>query len=114
MSFPWNRVVNLGGIVKGLGGVPLQIGGIANHVHMLVSLRQDIALSVCLREIKADSSKWVHATFPEASDFYWQSGYGAFTVSHSQLDSVAFTYQDEFRLMLVKHGIAFNERYLWE
>lgn len=55
---------------------------------MLVTLRQEPALSAMLRDIKAASSGWVHDTFPGATDFWWQGGYGAFTVSHSNIDAV--------------------------
>ena len=114
------------GIVRDHGGIPIQVGGTADHVHLLVTLRQQPALSEFLRDLKAGSSGWVHDTFPEASDFWWQTGYGAFTVSHSAIDAVKAyvanqeehhkerTFQDEFRSLLVKHGIGFDEKYLWE
>ena len=79
-----------------------------------------------MRELKAGSSGWVHDTFPGARDFSWQAGYGALTVSHSGIGDVetyvtnqeehhgTLTFQDEFRLLLRKHGIRFDEKYLWE
>jgi hypothetical protein len=116
----------LGGIVRGEGGTPLQIGGIADHVHLLVRLRQDLALADFLRQMKAVSSGWVHKHFPTAIEFQWQSGYGAFTVSHSAIDSVkayianqdedhkARSFQDEFRASLLNHGFEFDEQYFWD
>ena len=116
----------LGGTIKGLKGIPIQIGGTADHVHLLVTLRQDREISAVLRDIKAASSGWVHDTFPSAASFAWQSGYGAFTVSHSAIEAVKeyianqkehhkkMTYQDEFRALLKKHGIQFDEKYLWD
>ena len=116
----------LGGFVRRHDGIPIQIGGIADHVHLLVTLRQDRALSDYMRELKASSSGWVHDTFPAVRDFWWQTGYGAFTVSHSGIEVVRSyianqeehhkkrTYQDEFRGLLVKHDIPFDEEYLWE
>jgi putative transposase len=116
----------LGGIVRGEGGIPIQIGGIADHVHLLVTLRQQPGVADFLRHLKAVSSGWVHDNFPEATDFWWQTGYGAFTVSHSAVDSVKAyianqeehhktrTFQDEFRTLLIKHGIEFDEQYLWD
>jgi len=116
----------LGGIVRNAGGIPIQIGGAEDHVHLLVTLRQQPALADFMRELKAGSSGWVHDTFPDAQDFWWQTGYGAFTVSHSARDDVrnyianqeehhkTMTYQDELRALLVKHGIAFDEKYLWD
>jgi REP element-mobilizing transposase RayT len=116
----------LGGIVNHLGGTPIQIGGVADHVHLLVTLRQEPAIKDVLRELKAGSSGWVHDTFPDAHDFWWQAGYGAFTVSHSNIDAVKayianqkehhaeFSFQDELRRLLQKHGIEFDEKYLWD
>jgi hypothetical protein len=116
----------LGGTIKGLKGIPIQIGGTADHVHLLVTLRQDREISAVLRDIKAASSGWVHDSFPAARSFAWQAGYGAFTVSHSAIEAVKeyianqqehhkkLTYQDEFRALLKKHGIQFDEKYLWD
>jgi REP element-mobilizing transposase RayT len=93
---------------------------------MLATLRQDQALSDIVRKIKAGSSAWAHETFPDAGGFWWQAGYGAFTVSHSALDRVTAyidnqeehhrerTFQDEFRELLVRHEVAFDEQYLWD
>ena len=115
----------LGGMVRGDGGIPVEIGGTDDHVHLLVTLRQHVALADFMRQLKAGSSSWVHDTFPSAG-VWWQNGYGAFTVSHSAVRVVKAyianqevhhkkrTFQEEFRLMLVRHGIAFDERYLWE
>ena len=115
-----------GGIVRGQKGIPVQIGGTADHVHLLVTLRQEPARAAFLRELKAGSSRWVHDTFPAAGDFAWQVGYRAFTVSHSGRDAVrayiadqeehhrTVTFQGEFRALLVKHGIQFDEKYLWD
>ena len=116
----------LGGLVRGLGGTPIEIGGIEDHVHLLVTLRQEPSLSDMLRDIKAGSSGWVHDTFPGIRDFWWQGGYGAFTVSHSNIDAVKayianqkehhkkmkMSFRDELRRLLEKHGVAFKEEYL--
>ncbi|HEV3144490.1 MAG TPA: IS200/IS605 family transposase [Gemmataceae bacterium] len=116
----------LGGIVRGAGGIPIQIGGTADHVHLLVTLKQQPALADFMRELKAGSSGWIHDTFPDGRDFAWQTGYGAFTISHSALDAVKKyivnqeehhrqqSFQDEFRALLIKHGIEFKEQYLWD
>jgi len=116
----------LGGIVRGEGGIPIQIGGIADHVHLLVTLRQQPAISEFLRQLKAVSSGWVHDNFPEVTGFWWQTGYGAFTVSHSVIDSVKAyienqeehhktrTFQEEYRMLLIKHRIKFDEEYIWD
>ena len=78
----------LGGIVRGEGGIPIQIGGTSDHVHLLVTLHQQPAVAAFLRQLKAASSGWVHDTFQDAGNFWWQTGYGAFTVSHSAVRDV--------------------------
>lgn len=114
----------LAGTVRGLGGAPIQVGGVEDHVHMLVTLRQEPALAAVLRDLKAASSGWVHDTFPELRDFWWQGGYGAFTVSHSNIEAVKayiagqrehhkrMSFADELRRLLEKHEVAFKEEYL--
>jgi REP-associated tyrosine transposase len=116
----------LGGAVRGEGGTALIINGMPDHIHILARLRQDAALSDVLRAIKANSSGWVHETFPELGGFAWQSGYGAFTVSASQAETVRRyierqqehhrrrTFQEEFLALLNAHGIDYGERYLWD
>ncbi len=78
----------LGGAIRSEGGTSLSINGCADHIHLFASLRQDKAVSDVLRAIKANSSGWMHRTFPALRGFAWQSGYGAFTVSQSQVDKV--------------------------
>ncbi len=114
----------LGGIVSDLGGTPRAIGGTEDHVHMLVSLRQDVRVCDVMRELKAGSSGWFHKTYPDAEGLWWQDGYGAFTVSHSQLERVSAYIrnqhehhtrrgsEEEFREMLEKHGYTFSEESL--
>jgi REP element-mobilizing transposase RayT len=77
----------MGGIVNGEDGIPLQIGGTADHVHLLVTLFPRHTLSTFLQKLKANSSGWVHEHFPK-TEFWWQVGYGAFTVSHSGLKKI--------------------------
>ena len=77
----------LGGIVNGINGVPLAIGGVADHVHLLVGLRATHRLDYVLRDIKAESSGWVHTTIG-LKKFEWQSGYLGLTVSPSQIEAV--------------------------
>lgn len=97
-----------------------------DHLHVLAKLRQDKALSDVLRELKASASGWMHDVFPEAKNFAWQNGYGAFTVSASQIDVVRNyianqaehhqkrSFQDEFMVLLQTNEITFDERYLWK
>lgn len=114
----------LGGIVKGLDGVPLAISGIEDHVHLLVGLKSSHRLDYFLRDLKADSSEWVHKEIRKGN-FAWQKGYGAFTVSPSNLAGVKRyilnqeehhrrkTFQEEYIELLQASGIEYDERYLW-
>lgn len=115
----------IGGTIRGLGGILLIINGVEDHVHILAKLRPDKALSDVLRELKANSSGWMHDVFPDASDFSWQNGYAAFTVSESQVTRVAEyiakqkqhhareSFENEFVALLRKNGIEVDIRYLW-
>lgn len=114
----------LGGIVRGLDGMPLEVGGTADHVHLLVGLKATHCLADVLRTLKGDSSRWMHEQL-ELSRFEWKEGYGAFTVSRSHLDSVREyvraqeehhrkrSFQEEYLSFLEKHEIEFDSRYLW-
>jgi len=114
----------LGGIVRGLEGVPLAVGGIEDHVHLLVGLKSSHRLDYVLRDVKADSSEWVHQEMREKA-FAWQKGYGAFTVSPSNVEGVrryvlnqeahhhGKTFQAEYVELLQASGIEYDERYLW-
>ena len=116
----------LGGILRGEGGCLVAAGGTADHVHLLCRLDKQTSVAGAVRTIKANSSRWIHQTFPLLRRFAWQVGYGAFAVSYSQLDSVkryidgqaehhrTISFQDEFIAFLRRHDIAFDERYLWD
>ena len=73
----------LGGIARKEFGKAMQVGGTDDHLHALLSLRTDVAVADAMRMFKGLSSAWVHNNFPESSDFAWQEGYAAFTVSQS-------------------------------
>jgi REP element-mobilizing transposase RayT len=104
----------------------IEIGGVADHVHILLSLPSTLPIAKAMQLIKGGSSKWVHDSFPEHRLFGWQVKYGAFGVSVSLLDKTIqyirnqaehhrkMTFQEEFLALLKKHGIAYDERYLWE
>lgn len=116
----------LGGIIRAHDGKALIINGPTDHVHILASLAAKHALSDVMRELKADSSGWVHKHFPNQRSFGWQIGYGAFSVSHSNAPEVEryiakqeehhrkVSFKEEFVAFLKKHDIAYDERYLWE
>jgi REP element-mobilizing transposase RayT len=116
----------MGGIIRELGGRPLLINGTADHVHCLVTLPPTIATSDALRVLKANSSGWVHQTWPSRAEFRWQVGYGAFSVSRANARGVEqyiarqeehhrkVTFQEEFVAILKSHGVEYDERYLWD
>lgn len=114
----------LGGIIKSENGLPLEIGAVADHVHLLVRLPPTVALADLLRTLKANSSKWLNDTrFPRRT-FAWQDGYAAFTVSQSQLGRVAtyvrnqaehhrrMTFREELIALFERNGVKYDERYL--
>ena len=114
----------IGGIVRGTGGISLGINGIEDHVHLLAKLRPDRALSDVLRKLKANATGWMHDVFPAVQDFSWQRGYGAFTVSQSNVEEVReylrrqkehhakISFRDEFIQFLKANGIEYDERYV--
>ena len=116
----------LGGIARENGIKALLIGGIENHVHLLLGLPASLALSKALQLVKGGSSGWIKETFPEMRGFGWQDGYAAFTVSKSQIPEVeeyirnqrehhrAKTFEEEYRAFLQRHEIDFDEQYVFD
>ena len=114
----------ISGIIRGEREILIAIGGAADHVHLLISLRPDRTLSDLMRMVKANSSKWLHETFSDLADFAWQEGYGAFAVSRSNAHYVQnyinnqeehhrkMSFREEFTNFLRKHEIEFEEQYL--
>jgi REP element-mobilizing transposase RayT len=116
----------VGGILRAKKGHVVQIGGIADHIHLLTELSASFAVSDVIRDVKANSSKWVNEQ-PEINHFFeWQKGYGAFTVSYSLRESVQEyiqkqeerhrrrTFQEEYIELLKRHHIPFRSEYLFE
>ncbi len=113
----------IGGTVRGLGGILIEIGGVSDHVHILVILKPTILLSDFMRELKSNTSKWANEI--TNGNFEWQNGYGAFTVGKSQISHVQryiqnqeehhqkADFRQEFIQMLESSGIAFDKQYLW-
>jgi putative transposase len=116
----------IGGIIRGEGGVLVEIGGISDHVHILSKFKPVKSVSEMLNRIKAKSSKWLNEDKMRGGKFDWQDGYAAFSVSESQAPQLRAyiqnqeqhhrrqSYQDEVRALLDKHGIEYDERYLWD
>jgi putative transposase len=116
----------LAGIAKQNKMTPIQIGGVEDHVHLLLGASPTMAPSKIAQLVKGGSSAWIHDTFPDMKAFAWQDGYGGFTVSCSNIESVASyirgqrehhrsrTFQDEYLALIQKHGVSYDERYLWD
>jgi putative transposase len=114
----------LGGTARDNGMKAIEIGGIADHVHALISIPASVALAGAVKLIKGSSSRWLKESFPNMSAFAWQDGYGAFSVSESQLEVVrdyvrnqeehhrTKTFAEEYRAFLERHRVEFDERYL--
>ena len=115
----------MGGIARENKMRALAIGGVADHVHLLLSIPSTLSIAKAMQLIKGSSSKWVHETYPEFKEFEWQEGYGAFTVGISQVPDTKFyivnqrehhrskSFQEEFIAFLERHGIEYDPRYVW-
>jgi REP element-mobilizing transposase RayT len=113
----------MGGIIKGLDAMPLEIGGDEDHMHALVSLKSKHRLDYFVRDLKADSCVWIHREIKRM--FEWQKGYGAFSVSPTAVSAVRqyiqrqkehhirVDFKSEYVDLLEKAGVEFEERFLW-
>lgn len=111
--------------VKVSGCASASVGGYIDHVHLLVGLSRTIAIAKLVEKIKTETSKWAKNANGGSSIFSWQSGYGAFSVSHSKRDEVdryirnqcrhheRVSFQDEFRALCERHEIEIDERFVW-
>jgi REP element-mobilizing transposase RayT len=116
----------LGGTCRGLECNPIRVGGHLDHVHILCLLSRKISQAKLLEEVKKQSSLWIKTVSPCYSNFYWQDGYGAFSVSPSGVERVvnyindqeehhiSNTFQDEFRGFLKIYEVEYDERYVWD
>jgi REP element-mobilizing transposase RayT len=114
------------GIVKVKEQKIYAIGGVADHIHLLVSIKPNIALSDLVRDIKANSSKWINEKGFVKGKFQWQEGFGAFSYAQSQLDTVIAyinnqeqhhlkkTFRDEYVELLQKFNVKYDDKYLFE
>jgi REP element-mobilizing transposase RayT len=111
----------LGGIAKKKTMTPIKVGGVEDHVHILLSVPSSISIAKAVQLIKGNSSKWIHDEFPKLSGFEWQKGYGAFSIGISGVeDTIAYitnqaehhrktTFNTEFKAFLKRHGIKYEE-----
>ena len=115
----------LGGVARKHRMTALQVGGYEDHVHALVIAPPSVAPSQAVQFLKGESSRWMHEEFPELRGFAWQDGYGAFTVGKSNLSQVIRyiqtqrehhrkrTFQEEYLEFLQRHGVEYDEQYVW-
>jgi putative transposase len=116
----------LGGICNQLECPVLKVGGYTDHIHILCMLSKKIALMKLVEEVKAHSSKWIKTKGPQYRNFYWQGGYGAFSVNPAQVEVVVNYianqkehhrkkgFQEEYRAFLKKYKVDYDERYVWD
>ena len=116
----------LGGICKNLECNPLIVGGHKDHIHILCLLSRKIALMKLIEELKTHSSKWVKTKGQQYQKFYWQSGYGGFSIHSAQVDIVKkyiltqdehhkkISFKDEYRTFLKEYDISYDEKYVWD
>ena len=101
-------------------------GGVEDHIHLLVGMHQSQSIADCVRDVKSNSSSWIHDNYSNLLNFAWQTKYGAFSVSHSAINDVVtyiakqkehhktVSYREEFIAFLKRHSMEFDERYVFE
>ena len=116
----------MGGIISNLNGIPVEINGMADHIHILTYVSPSISISDFVRIVKANSSRWVNELPDYKHTFRWASKYGSFSVSETHLEVVRRyiqnqqqhhakeTWESECKHLLGKHGIEYEEKYLWD
>lgn len=116
----------IGGICKDLECNPVQVGGHKNHVHILCMLSRKIAQMKLVQEVKQGSSKWIKTRGDQYSNFYWQDGYGIFSVSYKKTDTVVryiqnqhihhqnLSFKEEYLRFLREYNVEYDERYIWD
>jgi len=116
----------LGGICHNLECQPIKIGGFTDHIHILCMLSKKIALMNLVEDVKSHSSKWIKTKGEAYQNFYWQNGYGSFSVNPSEVEVVIKYienqkehhrkkgFQEEYKAFLKKYKVEYNERYVWD
>jgi REP element-mobilizing transposase RayT len=116
----------MAGVLQNIGCEPILINGVEDHVHILCNLSRKVTIAGLVEEAKKSTSKWMKEQGPQYGDFFWQGGYGSFSVSQSNVEQVrayiatqeehhrTVSFQDEFRALCRKHGIEIDERYVWD
>jgi REP element-mobilizing transposase RayT len=116
----------IGGIVEGRDGTLLAAGSVADHIHLFLVHPRTLSPADLVQDVKTSSSKWIKDNDPANRDFAWQTGYGMFSASPSHTAAITKyianqpehhlkeTFQDEYRRLLHKYGIEYDEQYLWD
>ena len=116
----------MAGALQAIGCEPILINGVKDHVHILCNLSRTVTIASLVEAAKGGPSKWMKEQGTAYRDFYWQGGYGSFSVSQSNVEQVrayiaaqeerhrGVSYQDEFRALCRKHGVEIDERYVWD
>ena len=114
------------GVLKDMGCEPILVNGVEDHIHILCNLSRTVTIADLVEEVKKGPSKWMKSQGAEYEDFFWQGGYGSFSVSESKVEQVReyiarqeehhreVTFQEEFRAICRKHRVEFDERYVWD
>lgn len=113
-------------VARNAGCEAYRVGGVADHVHLAIRLLRTLTVADLVENLKTSSSKWVKGQVPDLSAFSWQRGYGCFSVGPTDLDLLCAyidqqeehhrtrTFQEEFRMLLKKYGVAHDEAYMWD
>ena len=116
----------IGGIVENQKGTLLKAGSVADHIHLLIALPRTSAPADLVQDIKTGSSKWLKTKADRYASFHWQSGYGIFSISPSHRADLenyignqaehhrSVTFQEEYRRLLKKYGVTYDEQYVWD
>ena len=113
-------------VLNNLDCPAIEIGGTADHVHVLCRLHKNLSVSKVVEAIKTPTSRWLKTKTPDLSDFHWQNGYGAFSVSASEVERVreyivnqvehhrTVSFQEELRRFFERNNVKYDERYMWD
>ena len=105
---------------------PILVNGVEDHIHILCNFSRTITIASLIEEVKTGTSKWIKTQGPQYEDFFWQRGYGVFSISQSDVDETRkyvagqeehhrhVSFQEEFRTLCRKHGIEIDEKYVWD
>ena len=116
----------VGGTCNNLVCPVLRVGGVADHIHILCRLGRRITIADLVKELKRESSKWLKTKSARLADFHWQAGYGAFSISPAHVDALRVyidnqeehhritSFQEEFRTLLTKYGLEWDETFVWD